>query len=1059
MTTQTYGRPSFRSSSSSSFLLPSVGDGSSDANSGHATPETPPNDSQGGPTDAAAVPKDTQKYFEYPDKTFPPTFNRRQVSAIGISHTIGSGKELQEAGPLGVLLGYAGMSFLIYCIIVSYTEMVSAYPSCQGTIALSNRFVDPALGFAMGWNAWAYWGITILVHITAAISLIRYFDQTMRLEPLWSSIVIIFSTTIVLFSRYYGNVETAFASVKVFGVLLLIVMGIILNVVNGFPVFTHHSPWKSPFAQFDSIEDARGRVLSLMTAFLDALVAAYLAAEVKDAPRVIAPLVKRTWMRVSILYFATVLVAGSLPAYSPDTCEPVSSSTKPDVDPWYEDATTDRSWLMSSIWSELWCRGSGYRIAGHFLIVCFLVSAMSAAAIDFFMSTRILYFLAQAGHAPWWLGLTFRRLQPGKLYGRPVPWVGLIISIGFGALSFFYMPPFVGNQAASVVKQTGSPSGFIIESKEEIFLSHIMGLNQSAYLQAIIGTLFTYIRFYFGTRYHETRGNYKQSIKRIKENRAIGQPYLAMIALGLCSFILLSRGWACFRIPGGGRWQIFANPNDPQAPNWQTSTQGNQFLVTYLPPPLLLLLIFGYKLVKRTHLVPYEEMKFGDVVKLEGNLAERVENKPPKEDLGDTSAPTAANIPKSFVVKHGEMGTSLTQLVRDVRKVMEPNTATRLKERSNNRLKDYIVMAPALKVSHLIAFSLTDLAPSLRIARLPQGPTFSFRVERYSLVKDVLHASRRPRSMNLEYLSAPLLVLASFPTGPETPAHLSLVLKCFQSLFPPLAPKSINLSSARRVVLISWNAETKTIAWRHYLISVRTQGVTNRVRRIVEGISKAPSGNVVNLSKEKDLADYVLKQHEEGYETGSTSAASDADPEESAVRLAANYPGRNNKKGDKRAVRLSEVGPRMELRLVKITEGPPGKEGSVLYHEFIHKDQKQTAELKEAAAAREKLRKERREEQERNIARKQKKPKRTKTGDGEGAEENEDGEEGENDDIEDDNLEAGNYDGWDEDAEMSDGLADAEDEASEIEESEDERPRKRWKTSSDKPKGSIRLRG
>ncbi|KAG8995495.1 hypothetical protein FRB94_009115 [Tulasnella sp. JGI-2019a] len=437
---------------------------------------------------------------------------------------------------------------------------------------------------------------------------------------------------------------------------------------------------------------------------------------------------------------------------------------------------------------------------------------------------------------------------------------------------------------------------------------------------------------------------------------------------------------------------------------------------------------------------------------------------------GDASAPTAANIPKSFVVKHGEMGTSLTQLVRDVRKVMEPNTATRLKERSNNKLKDYIVMAPALKVSHLMAFSLTDLAPSLRIARLPQGPTFSFRVERYSLVKDVLHASRRPRSMKLEYLSAPLLVLASFPTGPETPAHLSLVLKCFQSLFPPLAPKSISLSSARRVVLISWNAEANTIAWRHYLISVRTQGITNRVRRIVEGISKAPSGNIVNLSKEKDLADYVLKQHEDGYETGSTSAASDADPEESAVRLAANYPGRNNRKGDKRAVRLSEVGPRMELRLVKITEGPPGREGSVLYHEFVHKDQKQTAELKEAAAAREKLRKERREEQERNVARKQKKTKKTKKNEGDDDDEDDDdAEDGDRMEVEDDNdgddAEAGQYADWDEDAEMSDGLA--EDEASDKEsdaeapesESEDERPQKRSRTSSDKPKRSIRLRG
>ena len=36
-------------------------------------------------------------------------------------------------------------------------------------------------------------------------------------------------------------------------------------------------------------------------------------------------------------------------------------------------------------------------------------------------------------------------------------------------------------------------------------------------------------------------------------------------------------------------------------------------------------------------------------------------------------------MPKSFVIKHGQVGHSLTQLVRDVRKVMEPNTASRLR--------------------------------------------------------------------------------------------------------------------------------------------------------------------------------------------------------------------------------------------------------------------------------------------------------------------------------------------------------------------------------------------
>jgi Brix domain len=141
---------------------------------------------------------------------------------------------------------------------------------------------------------------------------------------------------------------------------------------------------------------------------------------------------------------------------------------------------------------------------------------------------------------------------------------------------------------------------------------------------------------------------------------------------------------------------------------------------------------------------------------------------------------TSGDVPTSFVIKHGQVGSSLTQLVRDIRKVMEPHTASRLrvslkfssqypdrsftaiifrqvKERARNKLKDYLTLAPALQVTHLLAFTLTDIAPSFRIVRLPAGPTLSFRVERYSLVKDILKSSRRARSVGLEYLSPPLV--------------------------------------------------------------------------------------------------------------------------------------------------------------------------------------------------------------------------------------------------------------------------------------------------------------
>ncbi len=45
---------------------------------------------------------------------------------------------------------------------------------------------------------------------------------------------------------------------------------------------------------------------------------------------------------------------------------------------------------------------------------------------------------------------------------------------------------------------------------------------------------------------------------------------------------------------------------------------------------------------------------------------------------GEQDAPNDS-VPKSIIIKHGPVGHSLAQLVRDLRKVMEPNTASRPK--------------------------------------------------------------------------------------------------------------------------------------------------------------------------------------------------------------------------------------------------------------------------------------------------------------------------------------------------------------------------------------------
>ncbi|GHJ85819.1 hypothetical protein NliqN6_2221 [Naganishia liquefaciens] len=367
--------------------------------------------------------------------------------------------------------------------------------------------------------------------------------------------------------------------------------------------------------------------------------------------------------------------------------------------------------------------------------------------------------------------------------------------------------------------------------------------------------------------------------------------------------------------------------------------------------------------------------------------------------------------PKSFVIKSGEVTRSVSQLVKDMRKVMEPGTASRLRERGAARLRDYLVMAGPLGVTHMMIFTLTEAANvHLRIARIPAGPTLTFRVERYSLMKDLINSSMRNlgKAPGGEYRTPPLLVLNNFQQQPGQPPkpQLKLMASMFQGMFPPIQVERSALPSFRRVLLISYQTESNLISVRHYTISVRPHGVSRRVRKLLANAttSKPATGRKVDLGSAEDIADYLLRRNRAdsstpsdasgytagtNYDSASETEGSEAESDSNAVELPEDYVGRGNKKGSRKAVRLVEMGPRMELRLVKIVEGLVGSkkgEGETVFHEFVHKSKADAAAQQAAKVAQRKAREERRKQQEANVARKQaaldaKKKKKSKTGD------------------------------------------------------------------------------
>lgn len=72
--------------------------------------------------------------------------------------------------------------------------------------------------------------------------------------------------------------------------------------------------------------------------------------------------------------------------------------------------------------------------------------------------------------------------------------------------------------------------------------------------------------------------------------------------------------------------------------------------------------------------------------------------------------PTAASKipPKSFVFERSALDKSALQLMQDVRQVMMPHTASKLRVRRTNVLKDFVNVAGPLHISHFLMFSRSE---------------------------------------------------------------------------------------------------------------------------------------------------------------------------------------------------------------------------------------------------------------------------------------------------------------------------------------------------------------
>lgn len=116
------------------------------------------------------------------------------AGGIGVGLFVGIGKVLVNAGPLALLLGYLiyGIGFIWPCNLCT-AEMVTWLPIRGSIFGLATRYVDPALGFALGWTYFYAGAMYVCTETSAVATVVQYWDVDVN-PAVWVAMVLVLCT-------------------------------------------------------------------------------------------------------------------------------------------------------------------------------------------------------------------------------------------------------------------------------------------------------------------------------------------------------------------------------------------------------------------------------------------------------------------------------------------------------------------------------------------------------------------------------------------------------------------------------------------------------------------------------------------------------------------------------------------------------------------------------------------------------------------------------------------------------------------------------------------------
>ena len=374
-----------------------------------------------------------------------PTLRRelkaRHLTMIAIGGSIGtglfvaSGATVSQAGPGGALLSYALIGIMVYFLMTSLGELAAFMPVSGSFSTYGSRYVEEGFGFALGWNYWYNWAVTIAVDLVASQLVMNYwFPDTPGW--IWSALFLglIFLLNYISV-RGFGEAEYWFSLIKVVTVIIFIAVGVLMitGIMRGAETAGWHN-WAigdAPFA--GGFASMIGVAMIVGFSFQGTELIGVAAGESENPGKNIPRAVRQVFWRILLFYILAILVISLIIPY------------------------TDPNLLRNEVGDisvspfTLVFRNAGLLSAAAVMNAVILTAVLSAGNSGMYASTRMLFTLASEGKAP----RIFAKLSKGGVPRNALYATTIVAAVCFLSSMF-------GNQTVYLwLLNTSGMTGFI----------------------------------------------------------------------------------------------------------------------------------------------------------------------------------------------------------------------------------------------------------------------------------------------------------------------------------------------------------------------------------------------------------------------------------------------------------------------------------------------------------------------------------------------------------------------------------------------------------------------